>query len=519
MAAPPSKQSPSNQKMHGSDDGTRATPPKEARPALKDPPPSSVSRPATAGGATQADPPTYDSSESSERCLLARQLLNKDDFETALSLVEEQLAETTEAVRSALGPEGADLHEALAPLHYLYGTTLLYSLEEARGDAGAACVVAGGVADASANAETSAPPAAGDQDAEDIQIAWENLDAARAIVEAMLLAGEETLAPARAAKLRLDLAQIHLREGDLQRTNGNYTSAVGDYSRCLEILQEHNRTPDEKGTPRNLDRKIADTQFNLGLTYLTSSSDLQKALAGRTGKTEDPASEARKKKEAETLARDHCERGVLQQVDCAGTFCGILAGLCGADPETVLSATRGGGSPGPKTTGLDDGGAPLLSEAATAASRRLEAWRTAAAALVGDRFPEVAPSFGGEDHRKVLDLLQLLDEIQETIDEAERSLEGVRQAAEIRVRAQEAAEGKASEEQKHADGSTTTIGFGPATAVAATVASGASAKPVMVVKKKKKKRTGAGATEDGSPGKPAAENEASGGGGKRARTD
>ena len=298
-----------------------------------------------------------------------------------------------------------------------------------------------------------------------------------------------------------DLAQIHLREGDLQRINGNYTSAVGDYSTCLQTLLQHNNTVDEDNIVRDLDRKIADTQYNLGLTYLTSSSDLQKEVAGADNTNADATTNPKEKEEAAqhrrkatVLATEHCQKGIQQHFDCAKTFCKILAKLCGVDPDTILSAAGSGTDhdatgdakkppAGPKTTGLEDEGGSR-----TEASKTLSSWRATVAGLVKSRNP-------GD---RALDILQVLDEIQETIDEAERSQEAVFQAATIRVRAQRAAAG--DEAVDNPDGSTTTIGFGPgassvaasvtATAVSATADPAiADAKPMMVVKKKKKRKT------------------------------
>lgn len=210
MAAPSNKQSPSNQKMHES-----------GAPSLKDPPPASVP-PAAAAASASPSPPSYTKSEKCESYILAKQLLNNDNFEEALTIIEEELIRTTAEIRANLGltdpaTTNADLeteielHEALAPLHYLYGTTLLYSLEEAKGDGndtGAMMTEAGAVAATTTTpaaadptnpwAHLSAPSErnngnnnAGSEDAaataEDIQIAWENLEAARMIVEKMLL--------------------------------------------------------------------------------------------------------------------------------------------------------------------------------------------------------------------------------------------------------------------------------------------------------------------------------------------
>mmetsp|Transcript_23039 Transcript_23039/g.54431 ORF Transcript_23039/g.54431 Transcript_23039/m.54431 type:complete len:602 (+) Transcript_23039:70-1875(+) len=600
MAAPPSKQSPSNQKMQDSESAGN-----NAR--LKDPPPSSppaaassVSPSAAAGdGAAKkatprkADPLTYRASETSESYFVAKQLLNSDDFEGALNVIEDALHMTTKEIRGSLGLTDTDdntdigsdleteiqMHEALGPLHYLYGTTLLYSLEEAKDDGndnGAMMMTAEGAhasTTVTATPDTAIPAAgaaaapvapdsdnpwahlgasatdkdspsnavAAEADLEDIHIAWENLEAARAIVEKILLrattaTGGDVLSEHYVAKLQLDLAQIHLREGDLQRINGNYTSAVGDYSTCLQTLLRHNNTRDEDNNVRDLDRKIADTQYNLGLTYLTSSSDLQKEVAGADNTNTDATTNPKEKEEAAQhrrkatiLATEHCRKGIQQHFDCARTFCKILAKLCGVDPDTILSPASESGThddatgdakkppAGPKTTGLEDegDGRTAAAGAHTEASKTLSAWRTTVAALVLSRKP-------GDS---ALNILQVLDEIQETIDEAERSQEAVFQAATIRVRAQRAAAGE--ETVDNPDGSTTTIGFGPGASsvtASATAVSGsaepaiADAKPVMMVKKKKKRKTAesSSARDDGRESEKASED---GEAAKRAKTE
>jgi len=619
---------------------------------LKDPPASvSTAGAATASGdgvanvdatadATADAVPTYHSSETSANYILAKQLLNAGSFEDALSAIEQQLVETEKAVRRSTNASSSagtasstdneqivdvELHESLAPLHYLYGTTLLYSLEEAKDDgndnAGGMAMMTEAAAKATSTTNTTAgagvdtdtdtntdtnttagtgtnttagtnnsetavsqegtPAAAsadptnpwahlassspepapqtdngnGNEMAEDIQYAWENLEAARTIVVRMLTntapevsntttsQSSVDLKSPEVAKLQLDLAQIHLREGDLQRINGNYTSAVGDYSSCLELLLQHNNTPDpnNNGEPRNLDRKIADTQFNLGLTYLTSSSDLQKELASASNDDDnnndnDNTAEDKRQKAA-ALAKDHREKGVRQQVDCAKTFCGILAKLCNVEPETIWSESDSVGDPnneatakatatakqpaaGFKTTGLDDDDDDAKtiasSAAAAAASQTVTAWRKAVATLVASNSALTPSNTPGDDDStaRVLDIRDLLDEIQETIDEAERSQEGVLQAARIRVRAQNAvaalgdASGAAGVTNR--DGSTTTIGFGAAAAVVsssvgaaagtesvASEAAVATAKPMMVVKRKKKRKDAGGDGQGG----------------------
>lgn len=524
---------------------------------------------AAAGPLSTTHPmPTYFSSAASGNYVSAKALLSDGKFEEALTLIEEGSENTKLIVRSQLAltiidneelERSIELHESIAPFFYLYGTTLLYSLEEATEDGNdvAAMTVAptttttapttvGKIQEhqeksvvrsaapekknddilaqllssiSSQDQDVSATAAATKLDmqqqqlansndadfAEDIQIAWENLDTARSIIKTMI-ENQNSLSGIDTAKLELDLAQIHLREGDLNKINGNYCSAIEDYLSCLEILLSHNKTKDENSEVRNLDRKIADTQFNLGLTYLTSSSDLSKKLAGESSVEENPTTTTTTvtdNKNTVILAREHCEKGIHQYVECVKTFCCILSVLIGVKPETILSKaskmkdsgemeTR---APGLKTTGLDghENGS-CTSTSAAVASRTISNLRKAVALTLSSD-----PPTGTTEHEKINDIKELLDEIQETVDEAERSQEGVRQAAQIKVNAQkqvaalsDADNGNGFASVTNEDtGITTSVGFGPpsSSSFEAAIISNTdiAAKPMMVVKKKKRK--------------------------------
>lgn len=527
-------------------------------------------------GTTPTTMPTYFSSATSETYALAKQLLNAGNFEEALSLIEQGLENTKTELRVRLSLTTAnanagdgnndeelersiEFNGSVAPFHYLYGTTLLYSLEEAKEDGqdnGGMTVEANSSSNSAsasaAAAENNNTPMAQmlsslssdaqggggaeqqqqqpDVDfAEDIQIAWENLDLARNIIQKMIGEGN-VLSETDVAKLQLDLAQIYLREGDLERINGNYSPSIEDYTSCLEILLQHNNTKDENNNERNLDRKIADTQFNLGLTYLTSSSDLQKQLAGDDGNGNDPASAGaaattpNNNVNAAVLAKEHCEKGIQQHVECAKTFCRILATLFGVEPETILSKARqqvvseksdtttasASAPAGFKTTGLYDDDFKS-GTAAAIASQTLNALRMAVATMVSSHPPSDTES---TDY-VVSDIQQMLDEIQETVDESERSQEGVFQAAQIRVNAQKQAAalsdassggGAAFASVTNEDtGVTTSIGFGPASTSSISINDAnadtkiAAAKPMMVVKKKKKRKDVGGDGENSKP--------------------
>ncbi|KAL3928385.1 MAG: hypothetical protein SGARI_005050 [Bacillariaceae sp.] len=370
---------------------------------------------------------------------------------------------------------------------------------------------AAAAAAAAMEAPQEQPPPAED-DAEDIQIAWENFEVARAIVEKMLT-NYQYQSPEEEKKLKLDLAQILLREGDLQRMNGRYTSAIQDYSQCLELRQAY---------LDKWNRKIADTQFNLGLTYLQSSSDLQKETteaAASSGGDGSGAPAAPTTPNAQALAKEHCEKGIALHVECAKTFGGILADLLGASPEGLLKtatdvtgddAATKPATAGFKTTGLDD---DMASSATTEASQNLNRLRKAVTSLVASN-----PAQDTVASDSVYDIQQVLDEIQETVDEAERSLDAVRQAAQIKIQAQQQAAALSGPADGTVvstaeDGATTSIGFGPASTTSATAAAAPaapSAQPMMVVKKKKKR-----SVEEEQDSKPAAEPENS----KRAKTE
>ena len=61
------------------------------------------------------------------------------------------------------------------------------------------------------------------------------------------------------------MAQVYLREGDLQRTNGRNEHAIQDYLSCLRFRLKSLMMD-------KYDRKIADVHYNLGLVYINVAS-------------------------------------------------------------------------------------------------------------------------------------------------------------------------------------------------------------------------------------------------------
>jgi len=395
---------------------------------LKDPP-----------NATLKDPPppqqvelTYASTQTSNVYLLAKHLLQEGDFDQCLSTIEEEMTRIT----SLLANEDASVHESMAPLYYLYGTTLLYSIEESTDVANTGMT-------AGSNEEEE------EEEMEDSQIAWENLETARHIVQGMV---NTTTTPLQ--KVQLDLAQIHLRLGDLLKSNGRYVEAIQDYQQCLEIRQP---------LLGMYHRKVASMYHALGLVYmlLASEGDKEESDFFLTPQQ----------------VEEYRRQSIEAYVACAKSFAGQIAFLCGASPEQVTAdeenVTNGGG----KTTGMDDAELAFHSSSNTIRAIR-------------ERVKNLSTT--GDDQENVHEYKELLDEIQETIDEVQNAKEGIKEVSHMKVKAKEAVAASDGGVVENADGSTTTIGFGSAAAMSeaatiAPVASATAAKPMMVVKKKKKR--------------------------------
>eukprot|EP00547_Thalassionema_nitzschioides_P009427 CAMPEP_0194226912 /NCGR_PEP_ID=MMETSP0156-20130528/42588_1 /TAXON_ID=33649 /ORGANISM="Thalassionema nitzschioides, Strain L26-B" /LENGTH=433 /DNA_ID=CAMNT_0038959379 /DNA_START=68 /DNA_END=1369 /DNA_ORIENTATION=+ len=365
---------------------------------------------------------TYESTESSDSFLLAKRLLADGDFDNAM----ETIGNSIGTIISQLPEDMAAVHESLGPLYYLYGTTLLYSIEE--------------------STENLQPTSDDMEEADDSQIAWENLETARLITARMIELSKEG---ERRKKLELDLSQVHLRLGDLQRANGRYSEAIADYLKCLELRQPHLGF---------YNRKVADTHYNLGLSYmsLASEGDKQQVKTPTTEQVNQPII-------SPEIREEYRDNALTHYLEGGKSFAGQIACFCGANPEEITivePAVQSG-----KTTGMDE--KELL---ATERSVTLKTIRLRIATLDNDH-----------DKDAISDLKEIVDEIQEIIDEAESAKKAISEVSEIKAKAQAAAEGDG--EVVNADGSTTSIGFGNSTASASVPE---SAQPMMVVRKKKR---------------------------------
>lgn len=208
---------------------------------------------------------SYVTTKQSVEYTNASQQMKDGDFEMALSTLVDFMGVT----RASCSDN--EMHESMAPLYYLYGTTLLYSVEESDDMVANSSALP---AQATLQQEESKSPDVGaegddakkvptksfastvdipvvtdadqtkndveaamalqqqeqqDQQAEDLQIAWENLEMARTILVTIMKVGFEDV------DKMLDLAQIYNRLGDLQKANNNYVGAIEDYTRCLDV--------------------------------------------------------------------------------------------------------------------------------------------------------------------------------------------------------------------------------------------------------------------------------------------
>ena len=444
-------------------------------------------------------PMTYTKTKKSTYYVKAKCHLQAGDFEAALSSIEL-------GITSALSllSEQDELHESIAPLYYLYGTTLLYSIEESQENPENQLMAA-------QQQETEQD---NDGGAGDLQIAWENLETARNVLSRMC--ADEEIKEELREELVMDLAQIHGRLGDLSRHDGHYERAINDYELCCE--SRRNVLTGDKVW----DRKIADVEYSLGMTCLSLAAEGEKNLVDAL--EEDDKGDAGETKSAQSAAvvslanavappKDDDlkvklsperitalrEKSYRHYVQCSRILAGIIAIMCSQNPTETAAADsnlehienkkmksadlkNGGG----KTTGLDE-------------NRSVQEMASDALSILRKRV-SVMKCDDADDNAKVHDIREMLDEIQETIDTSEKDREGLRDISLMRKKAEE--DVKNNDETvntKETESGITTIGFGQTSDAKQTVTIGFAAQdasleptkkpaaPMMVVKKKKKK--------------------------------
>mmetsp|Transcript_11562 Transcript_11562/g.16599 ORF Transcript_11562/g.16599 Transcript_11562/m.16599 type:complete len:487 (-) Transcript_11562:92-1552(-) len=447
-----------------------------------------------------SSPLSYLSVKQTPLYMKAKDDLREGNLESALLTIESCL--TTSLAQLS----GDEFHTALAPLYYLYGTTLLYLVEE--------------------NDALLPPPPPQDQQeeedeeegeqnhysdgqvgeiqgdlqeqnqeqnmTEDVQVAWENLDLSRTILHRAL----DDILPDLMAKLPpsnnskaetrktnkgdsdddliiaeqvFDLGQIYLRLGDIQKANGDYVHAVEDYNMCKNIwigLRNLIQKPENE-------RKIAHCYYCIAevLMMLANDADKQQQVtSGDAGLEEvlqsvaSASAVASSSKSTQGEIDQHRKLSISNYLTCGQTFANVIALLCN-EKVTVLDDDDDES----KTKQIV---APSLVDIVQSASEKLQLLRSNVAYM---------NSSSKDDESTVAEIKEILDEIQEVIDSSISEAKVLREdVSQMKKNLSTASE--QNDDTKNAF-STTTIGFGPA---ATSITSTVTDIPVLVAKKKKK---------------------------------
>lgn len=534
--------------------------------------------PAAAPSTSKNTPPNYFSTKSSKAYTLAYKLLNSDNFQDALSTLETALKFTVQILRAdhdktANAKKGdeeeedcMELHESLAPLYYLYGSTLLYSVEESdvmmAGSGQQQQQPTGGAPHdnspppdfevdnqqqqqeepemMSTNptfGEYEQPPQEAPSDpTEDLQIAWENLETARSIVTKLaesfhplgdIIGGGKSeyssstktdgayeYTTKEQSDLLLDLAQIHTRLGDLQRGNNsvaNTSDCISDYTTALKLRRK---------VLGRYHKKVADSHYSLAGVYAEAPSkggeEMEDAVDRFVSQLDDGRGGGEgggKGGMTESEKVEYREKSLENFVECAVSFSGMLAGMCGEDADVLTdlsnSKSTASAAASASAASTNDNGGGIH-------STMLSTLRT--------RVSNLTPPTKSPEKETFEDIQEMLDEIQEAVDTAEEAEEGLKTLGEMKaneIRKHEAKmNGEQGEEEEVDGGGMTTIGFGASAAAAsgnvnvfgaasstaaasaaaassstsvnafgsASAETSAAAQPMMMVVKKKKKK-------------------------------
>jgi len=463
---------------------------------------------------------TYLTTKSSKAYTLSKQLLASGSLDDALSTLEMALQLSRDMLTNAFNNNNnndkkddddgvnIELHESLAPLYYLYGTTLLYSVEESDvmmandqtkiNGAAATADIDVPPEDEKVGAEQSVNGGYGEEEddggevqevsdpTEDLQIAWENLDLARSIVTRLVedfkpnsntdgaitlksnnLKSDESdinnlpinngvvYTKAEQTDLLLDLAQIHTRLGDLQRANANILPCIDDYTLALDLRTQ---------TLGKFDKKVADSHFSLAQVYAEAPnqvaenegkvSDFVNSLGGpgASGGSGGGGGDVELTEEEKIEMR---RKSLEHYLACGVAFVGVMAKLCGEDAEVLTSVN-------------DESSAACASDsaamAASASSVQSSVNYAKTMSTLRQRIISLPQTKLTQDTKLEFDdLKELLDEIQEAMDSAEETEEGLKSLGQMKaneIKKHEMKQNGESIVEKSEDGAMTTIGFG-----------------------------------------------------------
>ena len=255
--------------------------------------------------------PTYFDTKQSKAYTRSKELIKKSNVVDAIVTLEVGIKFKLELLADSLADEDdikrVELHESLAPLYYLYGTALLFSLQE---DAASGLVR--------------------DEYDDEVQNALDNLTLALIISSRLVhdfhpqnktgstttevLDDTRTIplkssthsyyTPAQQTELLLDLAQIRTHIGDWQRhANANILSSIEEYTQALTL---------HMACLGKFDKRVGYSHYSLAGAYAT-------ATYAEAPNSEDPVKLQQKSLE--------------HYFACAVVFAAAMAKMCGEDAE------------------------------------------------------------------------------------------------------------------------------------------------------------------------------------------
>jgi len=160
-------------------------------------------------------------SEAAAQYANGKAAMEAKDWESALELYGKVIEELVQ--------KHGELGKECAQGYYDYANALIRKSEESTDIFGDAVAEA----EKGEQGEQDGGAEAGEDDADDLQIAWENLESARSIYEG-------------SQDSHLELGRIYLRLGDVSMLNEQFEQAVSDFNKCLEIREEHCEPHDQR---------------------------------------------------------------------------------------------------------------------------------------------------------------------------------------------------------------------------------------------------------------------------------
>jgi hypothetical protein len=379
----------------------------------------------------------------------------------------------------------------------------------------------------------------------DLEVAWENLDLARAIVSRLLDDNDiphdhddggrgNAVVPVKSDRdddhdddvptdapeggrdeLLIDLAQIHLRLGDLQRQNDNVKSCIDDYERSLMLRTK---------VVGRYDRKVANCHFSLAQAYAEAPNKISEGegrvnafvtglvgsdggASGDAGCEEGGGGGTSSSHLTEERKAEYRLRSSEHYLACGQSFAGMLAKMCGMEDAesfvTNASVDEISASPFASTA------SSALSSSSSSSSTSMATENATAMSRLRQRTSTLVPppQTSSTIMAEIGDIREIMDEIQEAMDTAEDNEVGLKSLGEMKANAmgkREGTSGSATDDGGLCDGAVTTIGFGVAgpsrdafgmmggsgdAAVSfadATTATAAVQPTMMIVKKRKK---------------------------------